>query len=96
MTAFFMRYCKKLSNLWGWGLLLLLLGMFSLAIAAESSIRIKSAELEPLDGFYSLSADAEMSFDKEIEEAVNKGVPLSFLIEFQIVRPRKYLSLIHI
>lgn len=90
MTAFIMRYCKKLSNLWGWGLLLFLLGMFSLAIAAESSIRIKSAELEPLDGFYSLSADAEMSFDKEIEEAVNKGVPLSFLIEFQIVRPRKY------
>lgn len=88
MTAFFMRYCKKLSNFWGLGLLLL--GMFSLALAAESSIRIKSAELQLLDDYYSLSADAEISFDKEIEDAVNKGVPLSFLIEFQIVRPRKY------
>ena len=88
--ASFMHYCKKLSNFWGWGLFLLLLGMFSLALAAESSIRIKSAELQPLDDFYSLSADVEISFDKEIEEAVNKGVPLSFLIEFQIVRPRKY------
>ena len=88
--AFFMRYCKKLNNFWDLSLFVLLLGMFSLAIAAESSIRIKSAELQPLEDFYSLSADAEISFDKEIEEAVNKGVPLSFLIEFQIVRPRKY------
>ena len=32
----------------------------------------------------------EISFDNEIEEAINKGVPLNFLVEFQIVSPRKY------
>lgn len=90
MMVFFMRYCKKLSNFWGLSLFVLLLGTLSLAIAAESSIRIKGAELQPLNDFYSLSVDAEISFDKEIEEAVNKGVPIKFLTEFQIVRPRKY------
>jgi hypothetical protein len=81
-TAFFMRFCKKLS-------LLLLIGFSTFAFAA-SSITIKSAELDLQDDYYGLNADVDMSFDKEIEEAINKGVPLTFLIEFQIVSPRKY------
>ena len=83
MTVFFMRFCKKIS-------LFLLILASSLAFAAGSSINIKSAELESQDDYYGLDADVEVSFDKEIEEAINKGVPLNFLIEFQIVSPRKY------
>ena len=64
--------------------------MTSFALAAGSSINIKGAELELQDDYYGLNADVDMSFDKEIEEAINKGVPLNFLIEFQIVSPRKY------
>ena len=88
MMAFFMHFCRKAS------LLLLLICAttlaFTLAFAAGSSINIKSAELQLQDDYYGLDADVDMSFDKEIEEAVNKGVPLTFLIEFQIVSPRKY------
>jgi Domain of unknown function (DUF4390) len=83
-TAFFMRFCKKLS------VFLLFICAASIAFAAGSSINIKSAELEAQDDYYGLNADVDMSFDKEIEEAINKGVPLNFLIEFQIVTPRKY------
>jgi Domain of unknown function (DUF4390) len=87
-TAFFMRFYKKLS------LLLLIFAALictsSLAFAASSGISIKSAELSLQDDYYGLNADVDMSFDKEIEEAINKGVPLTFLIEFQIVSPRKY------
>ncbi len=82
--AFFMHFCKKLS------LLLLLICAASLAFAADSGINIKSAELQAQDDYYGLNADVDMTFDKEIEEAINKGVPLNFLIEFQIVSPRKY------
>ena len=64
--------------------------MTTFALAAGSSINIKNAELELQDDYYGLNADVDMSFDKEIEEAINKGVPLNFLIEFQIVSPRKY------
>lgn len=79
-----MHFCKKLS------LLLLLTCVTSLAFAEGSSIDVKSAELELQDNYYGLNADVDISFDKEIEEAINKGVPLNFLIEFQIVSPRKY------
>ena len=81
--AFFMRFCKKLS--------LLLLVFCTLSIAAEnSSIVIKNAELLALDEQYTLEANTEIVFDAEIEEAINKGVPLHFLIEFQVFKPRKY------
>ncbi len=83
MTAFFMRFCKKLS-------LLFFICFSSFAFAAGSGITIKSAELDLQEDYYGLNADVDMSFDKEIEEAINKGVPLTFLIEFQIVSPRKY------
>ncbi len=83
MTAFFMRFCKRIN-------LLLLVLASSLAFAAGSSINIKSAELESQDDYYVLDADVDLSFDKEVEEAINKGVPLNFLIEFQIVSPRRY------
>ena len=83
-----MHCCRKTS------LLLLLICTTTLAympaFAAGSSINIKSAELQLQDDYYGLDADVDMSFDKEIEEAINKGVPLTFLIEFQIVSPRKY------
>jgi Domain of unknown function (DUF4390) len=63
---------------------------FGLAFAAGSSIQIKQAELNPTDEFYHLDAEIALDFDEEIVEAVNKGVPLDFIIEFQIVNPRKY------
>lgn len=62
----------------------------SLALAATNSIQIKQAELQAVEDFYSLNADIDIVFDTEIEEAINKGVPLHFLIEFQVVSPRKY------
>ena len=85
--VFFTRSCKKTSFLW---VLTLFLSTATLALAAASSIQIKSAELQLQDEYYSLSADVAIDFDNEIEEAINKGVPLDFLIEFQIVSPRKY------
>ena len=85
--VFFTHFCKKTSFLW---VLVLLLSTATLAFAATSSIQIKSAELQAQDEAYNLSADVTIEFDSEIEEAINKGVPLDFLTEFQIVSPRKY------
>ena len=94
--AFFTRYYKKISlvasvflNL----ILSLLLSLFlgsSIVFAASNTILIKQAELQATDEFYLLNAEISITFDSEIEEAINKGVPLHFLIEFQVVSPRKY------
>jgi hypothetical protein len=81
--AYFTRYYKKIS-------FLLLLSAATFAFAVSSSILIKNAELQLQDEHYSLNADVDIQFDNEIEEAISKGVPLDFLIEFQVVSPRKY------
>ena len=79
-----MRYYKKFS---------VFLGIFAiscLAWAAANNIAVKSAELVSSEEYLQLKADFEISFDSSIEEAINKGVALSFLVEFQIVEPREY------
>jgi uncharacterized membrane protein SirB2 len=55
-----------------------------------SALIIKQAELLAKDEAYKLQADFDVVFSPEIEDAINKGVPLTFLIEFQVVSPRHY------
>jgi Domain of unknown function (DUF4390) len=84
MMVYFTRCCKSISLA-----LVLLLSATSIAFAS-STILIKSVELYAQDDFYKLDADVDMRLDNDIEEAVNKGVPLNFVVEFQIVSPRQY------
>lgn len=60
------------------------------SVAASSGIKIKNAYLHAEGDTYSLDADMDINFDDEVEEAINKGVVLHFLVEFQVVSPRKY------
>ena len=91
MTGFFMRYCKK-TNFPSVSLFLFIFSFcfITLAWATGSSLHIKTAELLPMDEAYVLDADFDVNFSSEVEEALSKGVPLTFLIEFQIVSPRHY------
>ena len=93
MTAFFMHYCRKtepFSIILNIVFLSILLGSGTPAWADANSLQIKSAELVPVEGAYVLNAEFEVIFSSEIEGALNKGVPLSFLIEFQITSPQRY------
>lgn len=83
-------YCKRLEPAWAGFVCLLLLCITTIAIAAPAGLSIKAAELVPLEHTYALNADFEINFSKEVEEALNKGVQLSFLIEFQIVTPSSW------
>lgn len=87
MTAFFTRYYKK-TNL----TVILLCSLFvaTAAWAADSRLTIKTAELVASDDQYFLNADFELNFSDEVEDALNKGVQLNFLVEFQLTSPRKY------
>jgi hypothetical protein len=51
---------------------------------------IKSAELVSSDEQYLLNADFELNLSEEVEDALNRGVQLNFLVEFQLTSPRKY------
>jgi len=98
MMVFSMRYYKKTKKI----ILAYLVPIFAVtlllagnAMAANTpsnvnSINIKSAEIVLVDENYVLNADAEIKFNDDIEEAILKGFELNFLIEFQLVTPRKY------
>ena len=92
MMAFFMQFYKKNKQ---YVVILALLVMVQALfapniIAGTSSLDIKTAELVTADDTYVLNADFEIDFNTQMEEAINKGVPLNFLIEFQLVVPHKY------
>lgn len=91
MTVFSMHYCKKIKQYLFAGLLACLFGMFTTtAFASGSSLSIQSAELDLVEDSYVLNADVDIKFSEEIEQAVVKGFVLNFIIEFQLVTPRKY------
>ncbi|WP_371440357.1 DUF4390 domain-containing protein [Methylovorus sp. MM2] len=58
--------------------------------AAASSLHIKTAELVATNESYALHADFDLNLSAEVEDALSKGIPLTFLIEFQLLSPRKY------
>ena len=59
-------------------------------IARADTIGVKSAELLPEDESYVLNAEFDLAFNPTLEEALQKGVPLYFVLEFELVRPRWY------
>lgn len=62
----------------------------TMAIAANSSMNVRSASIVAVEDSYVLNADVDMKFSEKMEEALNKGFELNFLIEFQLSKPRKY------
>lgn len=87
MTAFIMHCCKKIKQFL---LLCLLATVATTALAGNSSMNIRSAELVAQEDAYALNADVDIKFSNEIEQAIIKGFELNFLVEFQLFSPRKY------
>lgn len=58
--------------------------------AESSSLHIKTADLVLEQDYYFLNADIDINFNPNVEDALSKGVPLTFILEFQVVSPRKY------
>jgi len=63
--------------------------LFAAPVAADT-ITVKSAELFPEEDGYYLNAEFEFSLNPTLDEALQKGVPLYFLLEFELMRPRWY------
>jgi hypothetical protein len=71
------------------GLLLAFAMLLPLAVQA-GSIELGRAAVIPTEDGYALSADFAVDLGPRLEEAVSRGVPLHFLLEFDITRPRWY------
>ena len=88
MTAFITRCCKKCSLLFALAALALLLPAAP-AVQAEG-IEVGRAALVAGEEGYFLEADFEVALNPTLADALNKGVPLYFLLEFEVIRPRWY------
>lgn len=88
MTAFITRCLPSLNVLRLFAAIMLL--CCAAAVRAEAGIQVKSAELNLVEEVYQLKAEFEVNFSQALEDALNKGVPLNFLVEFELNRPRWY------
>lgn len=70
------------------------LGALALALllpprpALADVVAVKNAELRIEDGEVLLSAEFDLALTSTLEEALDKGIPLYFVIEFELVRAR--------
>jgi hypothetical protein len=58
--------------------------------ATADEIETRDARLVAADDGILLSADFEFELTSRLEDALAKGVPLYFVVEFELVRPRWY------
>lgn len=59
-------------------------------VAFAEDISVRSATIELAEEGWNLEAAFDVRFNPRLEEAVNRGVPLYFVIEFELSRPRWY------
>ena len=65
--------------------------LFLLAATAQAAeISVGNPRLKAVAEGYSLSADFSISFNRRLEDVVNKGVMLYFVADFELQRPRWY------
>ena len=86
MTASSMRFCRSLS----WLVALAALLLAAAVPARADGIEVKKAALVMADDGSFLEAEFEISLTHTLEDALNKGVPLYFTLEFELIRPRWY------
>src|SRR3954454_21487679 len=94
MTVSSMRCCRRRARLSK----SLLLGAFlalSLALvnafaAAPQGVDVRRPSITPVEDHLVLDAQFDIVLTPTLEEVLNKGVPLYFLLEFELIRPRWY------
>lgn len=80
------RAARSLAAALAW----LALALFALPAAYADTIAVKSAEIHAEEDGYFLNAEFAFSLNATLDEALQKGVPLYFLLEFELSRPRWY------
>jgi Domain of unknown function (DUF4390) len=58
--------------------------------AHAQGIEVKRATVTFLDEAFVLEAEFDIALTHTLEEVLNKGVPLYFRLEFEVIRPRWY------
>lgn len=87
--VFIMPSCKNWLEFVRVGLLSCCL-MFLGGFAWAGNIEIRNPQLLAYEDGYALSADFSIDFSSRLEEAIEKGITLYFVLDFELERPRWY------
>lgn len=71
-------------------LLLLVVALLPVDTAHAEGIQVKRAVLEAAEEGYQLNADFEITLNPTLEQALQKGIVLYFVTDFELVNPRWY------
>lgn len=88
MTVFSTPFWKKFNA--AALLLALVLAAASVFAAQPHGIEVRRAAFIAADDHYVLDADIDIVLSAPLEDALNKGIPLYFLLDFELVRSRWY------
>jgi hypothetical protein len=88
MTASFTRCCRRLELLGA--CVALWLALAGGLAAHAQGIDVRQAALSSTEDGYVLTVDFDVALTHTLEDALNKGVSLYFLLEFELIRPRWY------
>lgn len=88
MTVFSTPFWKKFNA--AALLLALALAAVSVFAAQPHGIEVRRAAFIAADDHYVLDADIDIVLSAPLEDALNKGIPLYFLLDFELVRSRWY------
>lgn len=88
MTVFSTPFWKKFNA--AALLLALVLAAVSVFAAQPHGIEVRRAAFIAADDHYVLDADIDIVLSAPLEDALNKGIPLYFLLDFELVRSRWY------
>ena len=66
------------------------LALVAAGVSHAEPIEVLGVGIEPVEEGYVLNADFWFEFSARLEEALNNGVSMNFLLEFELVRPRWY------
>lgn len=70
-------------------MLTLLFGSISLQVFAEG-IQLRKIQFEPMETMWVMNASYQVDLPIELGDAVKKGIPFHFLVEFEVTRGRWY------
>lgn len=88
MTVFSMRFCRRHS--WLAALAAVWLFMAAPLATFANGIEVRKAALIAAEKGYVLEAEFDITLTHTLEEALSKGVPLYFVLDFELIQPRWY------
>src|SRR3954465_9637184 len=66
------------------------LAMIVIGAASAQGVEVRKPTVTFEDNAFVLDAQFDIQLTPTLEDALNKGVPLYFLLEFELIRPRWY------